>query len=96
MQNVKNRYFFKCLERSGLRRIRFHDLRHSFCTRLLERGASLSVVASVMGWSASTTAMMAKRYGHIGHEAQRKALDSLVEPTAPRSWSDGLSLTSRS
>jgi len=49
-----------------------------------------------MGWSASTTAMMAKRYGHIGAEAQRKALDSLVEPTAPRSWSDGLSLTGRS
>ena len=32
---------------------RFHDLRHTACTRLLERGASLSVVASIMGWSAS-------------------------------------------
>ena len=76
---------------------RFHDLRHTFCTRLLERGASLSVVSAIMGWSASTTATMAKRYGHIGAEAQRKALDSLVEePTEPRSWSDDLSLTSRS
>ena len=52
-------------------------------------------MASVMGWSASTTAMMAKRYGHIGAEAQRKALDSLVEPTAPSRWSDDLSLASR-
>ena len=43
---------------------RFHDLRHTACTRLLERGASLSVVASIMGWSASTTAKMAKRRAH--------------------------------
>ena len=59
---------------------RFHDLRHTACTRLLERGASLSVVASIMGWSASTTAKMAKRYGHIGSEVQRTALDTLVQP----------------
>jgi integrase len=47
---------------------RFHDLRHTACTRLLERDASLSVVASIMGWSASTTAKMAQRYGHIGSD----------------------------
>ena len=62
---------------------RFHDLRHTTCTRLLGRGASLPVVASIMGWSPSTTAKMAKRYGHIGNDVQRAALDALVE--APRS-----------
>ena len=80
-QNAKHESGVEC---------RFHDLRHSCCTRLLERGASLSVVASVMGWSASTTALMAKRYGHIGAEAQRKALDSLVEPTEASRWDDAL------
>jgi integrase len=59
---------------------RFHDLRHTACTRLLERGASLSVAAAIMGWSASTTAMMAKRYGHIGVDAQRTALEALDRP----------------
>ena len=58
---------------------RFHDLRHTTCTRLLERGASLAVVASIMGWSPSTTAKMAKRYGHIGNDVQRAALDALVD-----------------
>lgn len=58
---------------------RFHDLRHTACTRLLERGASLAVVAAIMGWSAGTTAKMAKRYGHIGNDVQRAALDALVE-----------------
>ena len=58
---------------------RFHDLRHTACTRLLERGTSLAVVASIMGWSPSTTATMAKRYGHIGNDVQRAALDALVQ-----------------
>ncbi len=62
---------------------RFHDLRHTACTRLLERGASLSVVASIMGWSAGTTAKMAKRYGHIGSDVQRTALDALVQSPRP-------------
>ena len=75
---------------------RFHDLRHSAVTRLLERGASLSVVSAIMGWSASTTAAMSKRYGHIGAEAQRQALDRLVEPTEASRLDDALSLASRS
>jgi integrase len=57
---------------------RFHDLRHTACTRMLEAGIPFSVVASIMGWSASTTVRMAKRYGHIGQDAQRRAVDTLV------------------
>ena len=62
---------------------RFHDLRHTTCTRLLERGASFPVVAAIMGWSASTTAKMAKRYGHIGSEVQRAALAALDDSSSP-------------
>lgn len=58
---------------------RFHDLRHTGCTRMLEAGIPFSVVASIMGWSASTSVRMAKRYGHIGQTAQRKAVDALCE-----------------
>jgi len=56
---------------------RFHDLRHTACTRMLEAGIPFSVVASIMGWSASTTVRMAKRYGHIGQDAQRQAVAAL-------------------
>jgi site-specific recombinase XerD len=58
-------------------------LRHTACTRLLERGASFPVVASIMGWSASTTAKMAKTYGHIGSDVQRTAIETLER--APKS-----------
>jgi hypothetical protein len=49
---------------------------------MLEAGVPFSVVASVMGWSASTTVRMAKRYGHIGDRAQRLAVDALCEPVS--------------
>ena len=57
--------------------VRFHDLRHTCVTRMLEGGAPLSVVASILGWSAATTVRMAKRYGHIGQLAQRQAVKLL-------------------
>lgn len=46
-------------------------------TRMLEGGAPLSVVASLLGWSPATTVRMAKRYGHIGHVALRQAVETL-------------------
>ena len=55
-------------------KVRFHDLRHTACTRMLEGGVPLSVVATILGWSAATTAIMAKRYGHIGDAARRSAV----------------------
>jgi len=64
---------------------RFHDLRHTCITRLLERGVPLPVVASLMGWSPATTARMAKRYAHFGDSAHRRAMETLDPPTAPTS-----------
>jgi integrase len=53
---------------------RFHDLRHTTCTRMLERGAAFATVATIMGWSPGTAMRMARRYAHIGKSAQRDAL----------------------
>ena len=58
---------------------RFHDLRHTGCTRMLEAGIPFSVVATIMGWSPSTTVRMSRRYGHIGQSAQRLAVKALKE-----------------
>jgi integrase len=33
--NLRHRVFYKVLERAGLRRIRFHDLRHTFASLLI-------------------------------------------------------------
>jgi integrase len=62
---------------------RFHDLRHTGYTRMLEAGVPFSVVATIMGWSASTTVRMARRYGHIGQIAQRQAVNALNQAGLP-------------
>src|SRR5438552_3739787 len=62
---------------------RFHDLRHTAVTRLLEAGIPYPVVASMMGWSAATAIRMAKRYGHIGSKALRAAADVLGRVETP-------------
>jgi integrase len=64
--------------------VRFHDLRHTCVTRMLEGGVPLSVVASILGWSPATTARMAKRYGHIGQIAMRQAVGVLERPSRRR------------
>ena len=58
---------------------RFHDLRHTGCTRMLEAGVPFSVVSTIMGWSPSTTIRMSRRYGHIGQTAQRNAVNALIQ-----------------
>jgi integrase len=60
---------------------RFHDLRHTGCTRMLEAGVPLSVVSDILGWSPSTMVRMARRYGHIGNEARKKAITALSSAT---------------
>jgi integrase len=61
---------------------RFHDLRHTAVTRLLEAGQPFAVVADIMGWSAATAVRMAKRYGHIGESMRRQAMTVLDTPRA--------------
>ncbi len=64
-------------------RIRFHDLRHTACTRMLEGGVSFHVVAAIMGWSATSMIRMSRRYGHIGNDAQRQAVEILARSRGP-------------
>lgn len=63
---------------ANLAGLRFHDLRHTAATKLLEQGTPYAVVAHILGWSASTAVRMAKRYGHIRPEVQRQALEAIT------------------
>jgi len=49
--NLKHSHFEKCLEHAGIRRIRFHDLRHTYATLLLMQGESPVYVKEQLGHS---------------------------------------------
>jgi integrase len=56
---------------------RFHDLRHTAVSRMLNAGTPIAKVAKIVGWSASTMVLMAKRYGHFSLNDLRGAVESI-------------------
>jgi integrase len=59
---------------AGLRKLRFHDLRHTVVTRLLEAGEPDHVVESITG---HLSRRMLEHYSHIRLSAKKAALDRL-------------------
>lgn len=68
--------------RAGVQ-LRFHDLRHTTVTRLLDAGCTLEQIAPILGWSSSTMAEMMKRYQHRHLDQRRKTMLALVPPKNP-------------
>jgi integrase len=65
---------------AGLTDIRVHDLRHSFASILVSKGASLPLIGSLLAHrSVASTA----RYAHLALDAQRAAVDMVGETYAP-------------
>jgi integrase len=78
-RNMILREFFPALNRAGLRRIRFHDLRHTYTSLLLAQGENLKFIQSQLGHASIQTTL--DRYAHLLPETQRQAgerLDALV------------------
>ena len=56
---------------------RFHDLRHSAISRMIDAGVPLPKVAKIVGWAPATTVRMATRYGHFNLESLREAVATI-------------------
>jgi integrase len=56
---------------------RFHDLRHTAVSRMLNAGIPLAKIAKIVGWSNSTMVLMASRYGHFSLNELRGAVESI-------------------
>lgn len=56
---------------------RFHDLRHTAVSRMLEAGVPMMKVAKIVGWSPSTMVQMAARYGHFTLDELRGAVETI-------------------
>jgi integrase len=56
---------------------RFHDLRHTACTRMIQSGVPIPIIAQLVGWSLSTMWEMAEKYRHFSQEELRKAVETI-------------------
>ena len=80
--NLIKRYFLPAIEHAGLRRIRFHDLRHTFGSLLIQGGASLAYVKEQMGHSSIQVTV--DTYGHLIPGANVNWVDRLDTKLEPQ------------
>ena len=78
-QNFINRVFMPALNKAGIENFRWHDLRHTFASRLVMSGEDLRTVQELMGHKTIT---MTLRYAHLSPGHLMKAVQRLVpKPT---------------
>jgi len=88
--NFGRRVFQRLLKKAGVRPIKFHALRHTFASRLLQNGESLVYVKDQLGHA--SIKITVDTYGHLIPGANKAA--STTSWTSPRSRRDGWSWTS--
>lgn len=77
--NLMTRGFHPALKRAGIRRIRFHDLRHTFASLMNSNGEDIVRVSRLMGHA--TASFTLNVYSHMlprEHDASGDRLASLV------------------
>jgi len=60
------------LKEAKVKNYRWHDNRHTFCSRLVQAGKSLKVVQELAG---HRDIKMTARYAHLDHQSKREALE---------------------
>lgn len=73
-RNFVKRVFDKAVDRAGIENFRWHDLRHTFASRLAIIGVDLREIMELLGHASLTMTM---RYAHLAPGARRRAVKHL-------------------
>ena len=73
-ENTVAHAFDAYIKKAKVKRIRIHDLRHSFVSMCIHLGASVYVVADLIG---DTVEQVLKTYGHLYEEDKAKIINSI-------------------
>jgi len=68
------KWFEYCIDKSKVTNFRWHDLRHTFISRLVMKGVDLRIVQELAGHK---TINMTVRYSHLAPEHNQSAIDKL-------------------
>ena len=63
-------------KRAGLEDVRIHDLRHSFASRTLALGESLTMIGKLLG---HTQVQTTARYAHLARDSMQTAASRITE-----------------
>lgn len=74
-REIKRSFKTGC-RRAGVEGLRFHDLRHTFASRLVRNGVDIGAVRKLLGHS---TLLVTQRYIHSDEKTLRSAVGSLVK-----------------
>jgi integrase len=75
----RRRVFYKAIDKADLRKIRVHDIRHTYASLLIQAGESLAYVRDQLGHhSISVTVDI---YGHLTPGGNKAAVDRLDDPS---------------
>jgi len=66
--------FWRMVDKAGLRKIRLHDMRHSFASQLVMKGVHLRTVQQLLGHA---DIRMTERYSHLAPSMSQDAVNLL-------------------
>jgi integrase len=77
---VRRSFEYAC-RKAQIEGLRFHDLRHTFASRLIEKGVDIIKVKDLLGHS---SVKVTERYTHSNRDERKKAVELLCEKPLKR------------
>ena len=73
--NLIKRHFTKALEAAEIEKIRFHDLRHTYASLLIEQGENIKYIKEQLGHASPTVTLNV--YAHLMKKTNQEAAKEL-------------------